>query len=56
MRRRKKLSYFSILYLKVFRFFKLFDIKRKIVIEFHVDDFFEHLNNDFDVLLRARKI
>ena len=47
----KKLSYFSKLYLKTFKFFKLFDIKRKIIIEFHIDDFFEH--NNFNVLLKT---
>ena len=50
MLRRKKLSHFLKSYLKIFEFFKLFDIKRKIVIEFHVNDFFEYDN--FDILLK----
>ena len=54
--RRKKLSHVSKSYLKIFEFFKFFDIKRKIVIKFHVDDFFEYFNNNFNVLLKTRKI
>ena len=50
--RRKELSHPLKSYLKIFEFFKLFDIKREIVIEFYVDDFFEHFDNGFDVLLK----
>ena len=33
-------------------------MKRKIIIELHIDDFFEHFNNNnnFDMLLKTRKI
>ena len=51
--RRKKLSHLSRSYLKTFEFFKLLNIKRKIIIKFHADDFFEHFNNNFDVLLKT---
>ena len=51
MLRHKKLSHFSKLYLKIFEFFNFFNMKRKIVIKFHVDDFFEYDN--FDMLLKV---
>ena len=56
--RRKKLSHFSKSYLKIFEFFEFLNMKRKIVIKFYIDDFFEHFDNDndFDMLLKTRRI
>ena len=51
--RYKKLTHFSLLYLKPFEIFKLDDIKWKII-DFDVMDFFRY-NCDFEILFKMRR-